>query len=244
MRRLMSAGAALVALSTGFAVTPASAAAPGDDSSARSVAMMKAEQVNATRDFGRLSKDGQKAFANILLAQQALTNNQNGQAQSLINDAEARLDKAAKDSKAFIKAEDAMQPVPSHGMPKRVAASGVPLHWLPVGGEYAVTDTLAPAQQTALANANQHLKAGDTKLVNQDLQVVGTSVQYVVALAPLEMISGDVHRASVFMDGGDTKSAADALQNAVDSILFVSGDVVAVTHPSAAKRHKMAHSPS
>ncbi|WP_336761993.1 YfdX family protein [Asaia sp. VD9] len=233
MRRLMIAGSALLTL----AGAPAFAAPSAD-------ASMAADQAHADRDFARLSKDGQKALANIILAQQALASNQNGQAQSLINEAEARLEKAAKDNRAFIKAEDAMQPVPSHGAPKRLAVSGVPLHWLPVGGEYAVTDTLAPAQQTALANANQHMKTGETKLVNQDLQVVGTKVQYVVALAPLEMISGDVHRASVFMDGGDTKSAGDALQNAVDSILFVSGDVVAVTHPTTAKRHKMANSPS
>lgn len=236
MRRLMIAGSALLTL----AGAPAFAAAPQADSPA----MMARDRAHADRDFSRLSKDGQKAFANILLAQQALANNQNGQAQSLIDEAEARLDRAAKDSKAFVRAEDAMQPVPSHGAPKRLATGGVPMHWLPVGGEYAVTDALAPAQQTALANANQHFRSGDTKLVNQDLQVVGTSVQYVIALAPLEMISGDVHRASVFMDGGDAKSAADALQNAVDSILFVSGDVVSVTQPMAAKRHRMAHSPS
>lgn len=236
MRRLMIAGSALLTL----AGAPAFAATQQADNSA----MMAKDRAHADRDFGRLSKDGQKAFSNILLAQQALANNQNGQAQSLIDEAEARLDKAAKDNKAFVRAEDAMQPVPSHGAPKRLAASGAPLHWLPVGGEYAVTDALAPAQQTALANANQHMKTGDTKLVNQDLQVVGTQVQYVVALAPLEMISGDVHRASVFMDGGDAKAAAEALQNAVDSILFVSGDVISVTQPATVKRHKMAHSPS
>jgi len=236
MRRLMIAGSALLTL----AGAPAFAATQQADNAA----MMAKDQAHADRDFGRLSKDGQKAFSNILLAQQALANNQNGQAQSLIDEAEARLDKAAKDNKAFVRAEDAMQPVPSHGAPKRLAVSGAPLHWLPVGGEYAVTDALAPAQQTALANANQHMKTGDTKLVDQDLQVVGTQVQYVVALAPLEMISGDVHRASVFMDGGDSKAAAEALQNAVDSILFVSGDVISVTQPATVKRHKMAHSPS
>ncbi|WP_025885252.1 YfdX family protein [Asaia prunellae] len=232
MRRLMIAGSALLTL----AGVPAYAATSQN--------VTGAEQAHADKDFARLSKDGQKALANILLAQQALANNQNGQAQSLINEAEARLEKAAKDDRAFVRAEDAMQPVPSHGAPKRVVANGVPVHWLPVGGEYMVTDALAPAQQTALSSANQHLKTGETRLVNQDLQVVGTKVQYVIALAPLEMISGDVHRASVFMDGGDSKSATDALQNAVDSVLYVSGDVVAVTHPVTAKRHRMAHNPS
>ncbi|GBQ09623.1 YfdX family protein [Swaminathania salitolerans] len=224
MRRLMIAGSALFALT----VTPAMAASL---------------QHRADHDFRRLSVDGQKAMGDILQAQQALASNQNGQAQSLIDDADTRLQKAAKDNRAFMKVEGELQPAPSHGAPKRVAMSGVPLHWLPVGGEYAVTEALAPEKQTALAQANQHLRAGDTKLVNQDLEVVGTDVQYVVALAPLEMVSGDVHRASVFIDGGDPKAAKDALQSAVDSILFVSDDVLTTVQPDGTQQgHKNAMS--
>ncbi|WP_336946369.1 YfdX family protein [Asaia sp. HN010] len=225
MRRLFIAGSALFA----FAAVPALAASP---------------QRMADKDFAHLSKDGQKAFADIVQAQQALGSNQNVQAQSLINDAQARLTKAAKDTRAFMKAEDAMQPAPSHSAPKRTVISGVQVHWLPIGGEYAVTEALAPEKQTALAQANTHLKTGDTKLVNQDLQVVGTDVQYVVALAPLEMVSGDINRASVFMDGGDAKLAAEALQNALDSVLFVSDNVIVAAQPDTAPAHKGMHKKS
>jgi len=222
MRRLFIAGSALFA----FAAVPALAASP---------------QRMADKDFARLSKDGQKAFADIVQAQQALGSNQNGQAQSLINDAQAHLTKAATDNRAFMKAQDAMQPAPSHAAPKRAVITGVQVHWLPIGGEYAVTEALAPEKQTALAQANTHLKTGDTKLVNQDLQVVGTDVQYVVALAPLEMVSGDINRASVFMDGGDAKLAAEALQNALDSALFVSDSVVVTAQPMTSPAHKGTH---
>ncbi|WP_051535815.1 YfdX family protein [Asaia platycodi] len=84
MRRFFIAGSALFA----FAAVPALAASP---------------QRMADKDFTRLSKDGQKAFADIVQAQQALGSNQNGQAQSLINDAQAHLTKAATDNRAFMK---------------------------------------------------------------------------------------------------------------------------------------------
>ncbi|WP_025841545.1 YfdX family protein [Asaia platycodi] len=215
MRHLFTAGSALFIL----AAVPAFAA-----SSPRT----------AEEDFARLSQDGQKAFADIVQAQQALVANQPSQAQSLITDAQQRLAKATQDNRAFLKAQDSMQAVPSHGAPKRGVIAGVQVHWLPVGGEYAVTEALAPEKQSALANANTHLQNGDTGKANQDLQIVGTDIQYVVGLAPLEMVMGDVNRASVFMAGGNAASAADALQSAVDSVLFVSDDVVVTAQPPGA----------
>ncbi|AOX20573.1 hypothetical protein A0U90_10000 [Kozakia baliensis] len=196
-----------------------------------------------SRDFARLSKDGQHAFSDIAQAQQLLASNQSekvGQAQSLIEDAEARLTKAISDDRAFVKAESELQPAPGHTPPAHTPNT-TPVHWLPVGGQYVVTDALAPEKQTALGNANQHLQQGQTKLVGQDLQVVGTDVDYIVALAPLEPSAGDVHRASVFLDGGDAKDATEALSDALNNILLVSEDVVTTpapaASPSSAKHH-------
>ncbi|NVN42303.1 YfdX family protein [Asaia siamensis] len=219
MRRLFIAGTAFLT----FAAVPALAA-----STSRT----------AEQDFARLSQDGQKAFADIVQAQQALVANQTSQAQSLIADAQLRLAMAARDNRAFLKAQVSMQAAPSHDAPKRSVIAGVQVHWLPIGGEYAVTEALAPEKQSALANANTHLKNGDTDKANQDLQVVGTDIQYVVALAPLEMVAGDVNRASVFMAGSNAASAADALQSAIDSLLFVSDDVVVTAQPSGAPGDK------
>lgn len=218
MRRFLVAGSALLCLT----IPPAFAASP---------------QHVASHDFARLSNDGQKAFTMILQAQQALANNQNGRAQSLIDDVSARLQKATTDSKAFVKAEAELHPHPSHAAPKQTVMNGSPVHWLPIGGEYVVTEALAPEKKTALTRANQHLKQGDTKLVDQDLQVIGTDVEYVVALSPLEMTSGAIHRASVFISAGDSKSAAEALQNAMDSVIFVSDNVLVTSLPTAETQH-------
>jgi len=43
------------------------------------------------------------------------------------------------------------------------------------------------------------------------------------------------------MDGGDAKLAAEALQNALDSVLFVSDSVVVTAQPVTSPAHKGTH---
>lgn len=206
------------------------------------LAAPKSNPATVDRDFDKLSKDGQRAFADIYQAQQDLSANQITQALPLIQDAQIRLEKAAKDDHAFMKAEGELPPAPG-APPKSVThvPSTTPTSWIPVLGVYVVTDALAPEKQAALNSANKHLQQGQKQLAAQDLQLVGVDVDFIIGLAPMLQSTADVYRASVFLDGGDAKDANEALQDALDAVVFISQDTMATVAPTAPTKGKMAH---
>lgn len=183
------------------------------------------------QDFAHLSIDGQKAFADIAAAQQALGSNQPDQATTLIKDAQTRLAKAANDHRLFVKAEHDLPVAPGQPQPTRSAGPN-PTTWIPVDGQYIVTETLTPEKQQALTTANQHLHQGNPKQAAQDLQVSGIDVDFILGVAPLQQATADVYRASVFLQGNDAKDANEALTDAIGTVRFVSDNIVATAQPT------------
>ena len=190
------------------------------------------EKFKAGRALHHLSKDGERALADILTAQQFVAQGKVDQAVPPLYDAQKRLEAARKAERRFNVAESALQPAPQHPVSPTHQPVTTPTDWVPVGGEFVASDILAPEKKAAVATANAQLKAGDSQAAAQTMQVVGEDVDFIVALAPLDQMEGAVNRATVFVEGRQPKQAADALNQALDGIVFVSQDFVE-TLPSA-----------
>lgn len=189
------------------------------------------EQYKAGRAFKHLSADGQKAFGDILKAHDLLVDGKTDAAIPPLYDARKRLVAASKDSAKFNAAETALQPAPQHVAAAGHVASTTPTDWVPVGGEFIVTETLAPEKKAAIATANKQLQSGNTQQAAQNMQVVGEDADFIVALAPIVQTQGALNRAIVFTEGRQAKEAVAALEQALGSIVFVSQDFVDTALP-------------
>lgn len=191
------------------------------------------EQFKAHRAFHHLSADGQRAFQDIISARDILQSGGKPEAAiPALYDAQKRLAAAEKADKKFQAAESDLHPAPQHP----VAANHQPVtgqtDWLPVGGEFIVNETLAPEKKTAVATANAQLKSGNTDQAAQTMQVVGEDADFILALAPITLVQGAVYRATVFTEGHHPQDAVDALNQALDSVVFVSEDTVEERPPA------------
>ncbi|AQU87279.1 hypothetical protein B0W47_07105 [Komagataeibacter nataicola] len=185
------------------------------------------------RDFAKLSADGSRAFDDIAMARTALANNDTAGAAKLLTDANNALAHAKTDNRVFMKAEAELTPpkkAPAGAPAPKAAPSTQPVAWLPVDGEYIVTEDLAPSSTkgTAVASANTSLNKGKPAQAAQNLQVAAVDVDFVLAIAPLDASASDVYRASNLLAGAtpNTADADAALQDAQNSIRFVSEDMV------------------
>ncbi|RFD21193.1 hypothetical protein DY926_01600 [Komagataeibacter melaceti] len=199
------------------------------------------------RDFAKLSADGSRAFDDIALARTALANNDTAGARKLLSDANNALTRAKKDDKLFMKAEaelTAPRKAPAGAHPPAANATQ-PVAWLPIDGEYIVTEDLEPtsSKSTAVATANASLNKGKPAQAAQNLQVAAVDVDFVLAIAPLDASASDVYRASNLLAGNDVKSADNALQDAQNTIRFVSEDMVGTPAgtPATAPKKKATH---
>lgn len=190
------------------------------------------EQYKAGRAFRHLSADGQKALGDILKAHGLLSAGNTDAAIPALYDANKRLVAAGNASKKFNAAESALQPAPQHAPAAGHVAGAAPDVWIPVGGEFIASETLAPEKKAAIATANKQLQSGDTKQAAQSMQIVGEDVDFIVALAPLAQTQGALNRATVFTEGRQTKDALDALDQALNGLVFVSQDFVETSIPS------------
>ncbi|KDU96846.1 hypothetical protein GLUCORHAEAF1_17935, partial [Komagataeibacter rhaeticus AF1] len=88
--------------------------------------------------------------------------------------------------------------------------------------------TLEPSstKATAVSAANTSLNKNQPAQAAQNLQVAAVDVDFVLAIAPLDASASDVYRATNLLAGKDTKGADNALQEAQNSIRFVSEDMV------------------
>lgn len=180
------------------------------------------EQFKSHRAFHHLSADGQRAFQDILTARDLLLNNKTDAAIPALYDAKKRLAAAEKADSKFLAAESDLHPAPTHTPTTNHVATPGQTNWLPVGGEFIVSETLAPEKKAAVASANAQLKSGNTAQAAQTMQVVGEDADFIMALAPLTPVQGDVYRATIFTEGRQPKDAVDALNQALDSVVFVS----------------------
>ncbi len=194
----------------------------------------RADMRKEHRAFHHLSDHGQKAMLSIVEAQHFLTAGQDEKAIPALTAALSHLDLAAKAREQFTAAETDLHPAPQHPVPSKHTAQAGPTDWIPVGGEVIATTELEPAKKTAIATANAQLKAGQTAQAAQTLQVVGQDIDFIIALAPLSQLQGFVNRALIFAQGHHPDAAAVALNDAMDSLVFVSENVV--TEATAAQK--------
>ena len=192
------------------------------------------EKFKAHRAFHHLSADGQRAFQDILKARDILqTTGKTEAAIPALYDAQKRLAAAQKADKKFQAAENDLHPAPQHP----VIANHQPVvgqtDWLPVGGEFVVSETLAPEKKAAVATANAQLKSGNTDQAAQTMQVVGADADFIMALAPLTPVQGAVYRATVFTEGHNPQEAVAALTQALESVVFVSESTIETLAPAA-----------
>lgn len=192
------------------------------------------EKFKAGRALHHLSNDGERALADIVTARQLVAQGKVDQAVPPLYDAQKRLEAARKAETRFNAAESALQPAPQHPPAPSHQPVTTPTDWVPVGGEFIASDILAPEKKAAVATANAQLKAGDSQAAAQTMQVVGEDVDFIVALAPLDQMEGAVNRATVFVEGRQPTQAAEALDQALDGIVFVSQDFVETLAPTAA----------
>ncbi|MBA5726406.1 YfdX family protein [Bombella mellum] len=190
------------------------------------------------RAFHHLSEHGQLAMASILDAQQFLANGQNSKAVDALHSASTHLDAAAKAREQFTAAEADLHPAPQHPVSSTHKAQSGPTDWIPVGGEVIATDMLEPSKKSAIATANAQLKAGQTQQAAQTLQVVGQDIDFIIALAPLAQLQGYVNRATTFAEGNNADAAKVALNDALNTLVFVSENVVTEATSSAAAKKK------
>ncbi|AQS84846.1 hypothetical protein A0U92_08710 [Acetobacter aceti] len=192
-------------------------------------APVTARQVN--QDFGRLSQEGLRAFADVDVARRAIIAKDHKIATDALADANRTLTRATQDNRQFLKAENELHPaaaVPAGHpgrLPSSVATTG-PVLWLPVLGQYVISSEAkqSPGQQQAIAEANDLMKKGQPKAAAEGLEKAGVDVQFVLAIAPQQAFTADVYRASVLFEGGKNDEAVAALTEAQETLRFVSED--------------------
>ncbi|GBR38060.1 YfdX family protein [Komagataeibacter oboediens] len=194
------------------------------------------EKYKATRAFNHLSADGQRAMADILNAKQILDAGQTDAAIPALYDATKRLTAAGKANGKFMAAENSLQPAPQHPAPSGHVAGTTPVAWVPVGGEVIGSETLAPEKKAAISTANDQLKAGKTQQAAQTLQVVAEDADFIMAIAPLDQTLGAVNRATVFTEARHPQDASAALQQVLDSLVFVSEDFAETAIPDQGQK--------
>ncbi|MCK8636172.1 hypothetical protein CO583_04575 [Parasaccharibacter sp. TMW2.1882] len=210
---------------------PASNNAPAAVSSKHVKSVRKKEH----RAFHHLSEHGQKAMASIVQAQQFLAAGQSEQALPALNAAVTHLQAAAKAREQFTAAEADLHPAPQHPVSSSHTPQNGPTDWVPVGGEVIATDMLEPSKKSAVATANAQLKAGQTDQAAQTLQLVGQDIDFIIALAPLNQLQGFVNRALIFAQGHNPQAANVALNDALNTLVFVSENVVTEATAAAQK---------
>lgn len=206
-----------------LALSPALVSAP---SHAASTVHTKWEQYKAGRALRHLSADGQRAFADMLQARDLLASGQTDAAIPALTDATQRLQAASTDNTKLVAAETALTPAPQHPTAPTHTPSAVQQVWIPVGGEFLETETLAPEKKAAVASANKQLKSGSPKQAAETMQVVDDKLDFIVALAPLAPTQGALNRAKVFTEGRDPQSALSALDQALNGVVFVADDLL------------------
>ncbi|NHN88207.1 YfdX family protein [Acetobacter conturbans] len=194
-------------------------------------APVTARQVD--KDYSQLSRDGLRAFADVDVARKAILAKDKATATDALADANHTLERAGSDNRQFLKAEIDLHPaqaVPEghSGRLPSSTAQDAPVLWLPILGEYMIApqSDKTPGQKQAVTEANDLLKKGKTRDAAVVLQKAGVDVQFVLALAPQQMFTADVYRASVLFEGGKTDEAVAALTDGLESLRFVSQDNV------------------
>ena len=180
----------------------------------------------AGKDFAKLSIDGAHAFQDVGLARLAIFDGKPVMAVKLVSDAQAAMSRAKNDDTVFMKAEaDLKTSKTSTGTAATPAAGSdatTKIAWVPIDGELALDETLAPTPEkdAAVAEANEHLRKGEPDKAHDVLKVASITADYTLAVAPLQQSTTDLAQASKLLASKDYYGASQALRQAQDSVRY------------------------
>lgn len=228
-----------------FAQSPSASPQPGTQ-----------QQQAAEKDFGKLSKDGSKAFQDLALTRLAIFDGRTDDAKKYAGEADTSFAKAKTDETVFTKSEAELNtPQPATG--EQAGGSGqaangpaannqnasaatsaasagqsanakTPIAWLPVDGEISIADTYTGDQKkaAAVADANKSLAKGDRKGALDKLTLADVDLAVILAVVPVQQTVSDVHQAVELIDGGKYYEASQLLRKVQDSARFDVANIV------------------
>jgi len=235
--------AIIVALATTALLTAGVERAASQQTPAQQQSMP--QQTSASKDFGKLSADGSKAFQDLTLARVAIFDGRIDEAKKYVKQAETAFDKAKTDEAVFTKAEADLKPLAGKNPPvnqtvgaappasksadsKSAEQMKTPVAWLPVDGAFTINEdyTANPAKKAAVAEANKSLKSGDRSGAMDKLKLADMNIDVTLAVVPLEQTIDNVHQAAGLIDDGKYYEASQLLRQVQDSERF---DVTSIT---------------
>lgn len=187
------------------------------------------DKMEARHAFHHLSENGEESMLAIIGARRDLDMNKPKSASEALSSAVRHLEAALKAHEKFTAAENKLHPPTV-----KAVTNGMITDWIPVGGEFIASETLAPEKKQAVATANQQLRLGQTDQAAQTMAVVGENVDFVIALIPLARTQGAVNRALVFTQEGNIPLAKQALDDIINNVLFISEDLIIKTDQTVA----------
>lgn len=195
------------------------------------------QKTEAARDLMKLSADGAVAFRALHLARIAIFEADPVAAKKLVADTRAALAKAKVDSTSFQKAESELK-APKGMSDAPAAASGPAVAWLPIDGQLTLGEDFVatPAKAAAVAEANKHLEKGERRQALEKLRLADVSVNFTMALAPLDRTIADVDMAAKLLDEGKYYEANAVMKKAEDGVRYDS--VAALAVPQKAEEKK------
>lgn len=194
-------------------------------------------QVEAKQSFLHLSEHGQMALLSILEAHHDVAVGQTHLAIPALTAASTHLLLASKADEHFIAAEEALHPAPQRPLsPHHVPQQGR-TDWIPVSGDIIASTTLAPEQKNRVALADAQLKSGKSQQAAQTLGELRQQIDYIITLAPLSHTQQAVNRALTFAKANNSQGVQAALNDAVDSFVFVSENVITAATATNAHQH-------
>jgi hypothetical protein len=203
--------------SAAFAATAATAATAAPDAHAGGT---------DAKDYAKLSIDGAHAFQDVALARLAIFDGKPAFAVKLVADAKQSMDRAKTDDTVFMKAEADLKPAKMAAGDATAPATGptstAKIAWVPIDGELALDETLAPSPEksAAIAEANEHLRKGEPDKAHDVLKVASVTADYTLAVAPLKQSTADIAQASTLLASRDYYGASQALRQAQDAVRY------------------------
>lgn len=183
------------------------------------------EKFRANHALHHLSKHAQRGMVDVLNARMHLVQGDSDAAVALLIEAQRHFKDAKSDTSSFIAAEDQLHV----SLSRPVSRGHTPVHgtvqWIPVGGEFVETETIAPEKRDVLKKTNKDIKAGDNQQINEDLEIVGNNADFVMALAPAKQLTVNLGHAQLMAEARHPHSAIHYIDRALDSIVYVDDDL-------------------
>jgi len=198
-------------------------------------------QSTASKDFGKLSTDGAKAFRDLRMARVAIFDGQIDKAKGFAQNAQTDFNKAKTDDTIFTKAEADLKPGP--GMKQAAATDEKPntsaVAWIPVDGQMVLGEdyVATPEKAASVDKANTQIAKGNKTEALETLKIADIDVYFVEDVAPLDTTIGGVDKAVQLISDGHYYEANQALK-AVEDGMRVDSDVLTLTPDKVAATKK------